>query len=237
MRWLLLCLAMVCGSAFAQVVHPVEPTTFKKGACEPAGVSGGAGTKSTLVRTVDGFEGEYWFCPAHSIYSQTVVIVVKRKDYVVRWPEGWRDMTMRAFLDAMWTSNYPSDCRDLAATSDEQLDAICKATKAAALADPAMPTHPRWAATTNGTHPTRATYTASLGADGSSVTWQTITGKVAAVGEPCACNVMAVKVGTQTRCPVARDLTADREVSLSVDGTPTPTTVTLRAFTACSRVP
>lgn len=214
----------------AQVVWPVEPTPFVRPACDPA--PQGSGTRSTLVTSVAGYEGAYWYC--NGSYATHGAMTVRRLDYSWRWPAGWQDLSVAELIDAWWRANISFDCNALPEGSE--FAQICDATRAAMAADPARPAHPAWAVAGSGLLTIRGTYLLEVLADGS-LGWEQTPAPRVSVGEACACNENAAKVGTQTRCTLASRAYLTRSINLSVDGVPTPTTTNLLLWAQCARKP
>lgn len=224
-------LALASFGSAAQIVWPPEPAPFVRPACDPAPY--GTGTRATQVTSVPGYEGSYWYCAGS--YATHGALTVRRLDYIWRWPDGWQAMSVDELIDAWWRTNVSFDCNALAEGSE--FTAICNATRDAMQADTARPAHPTWAVAGSGLLTTRATYVVAMGADGTTLAWTQLAAPRAAVGEACACNLFTAKVGTQTRCPLASGATAEHMISLDVEGTPTPTTKTLRVWAQCTRKP
>ena len=218
--------------AQAQIVWPPEPAPFTRGVCDSA-QAGGTGTASKAITSIPGFEGYYYFCPRESTYGTRYVVLVRRTDYQLKLPDAaqFAAMTNAELIAEVWRRNAGVDCRRL--PSGSEFAPICSATIAAADADPARPV-PVWKVSGSGSLTTRATYIASFD-DAGVATWMQLTDPRVSVGDPCSCSEMAVKAGSQTRCPLASGATVQRSTTLSIDGVMTPATQRLRVWAQCSR--
>lgn len=153
----------------------------------------GAGTLATEHKHADGI-GRYYWCPVGDDW--VTVVTAQANGYRLVIPTDVpASAPMQDLLDAAWRANVTRDCGP--ASTDTRIGAICRATWAAAKADPNRPKAFSWRVAPNpsstSTPPTRPM-------------WDPAGAKQvderAPVGALCDCSKRLAK-GTQTLCPLS----------------------------------
>lgn len=139
-------------------------------------------------------------------YRWHPVVLVKRHDYRLQWPDT-TGMTIPQALEAMWRANVTLHCHDPA------ISALCERAWTLAIegddAHPGLPAPPRYVVARNQNRPDRPMYERvgdDIGAQ--------LRDKRATVGADCWCMFSAVQRGSTTYCALAGEQRAWGEVAV-----------------------